>query len=239
MLRMRWITALALAGLSAAAWAKAPGFEGRVHYTVTLKAHTQEMDYACKGSKLRMDMESPHGKMAMILDLNARTMLTLMDASKSYMERRLPDTPSPKSSGEKLEPTGRTQTLLGYTCHEYRVQGGTGKEDIWATDALGSFMLAHGPSAVPAWAKELRDKGFFPLKVTRQAPQGSMVMEATKVEPMHLSETLFEAPQGYTKMQMPAGMAGGAGMNAQDLMKMSPQDRAKMLEKMRQAYGQP
>lgn len=239
MSRIQWIAALALAGLSATAWAKAPGFEGRVHYQVTLKTHTQEMDYACKGSKIRMDMESPHGKMAMILDLDARTILTLMDASKSYMVRQLPPSPAAQDGGEKLEPTGQTQTLLGYACREYRVHGGTGNgEDIWATDTLGSFMLAHGPSAVPAWAKELRDKGFFPLKVTQQGPRGSMVMEATKVEPMHLSAAIFEAPAGYTKMEMPAGMTG-AGMNPQDLMKMNPQDRAKMLEKMRQAYGQP
>jgi hypothetical protein len=74
-------------------------------------------------------------------------------------------------------------------------------------------------------------------------------MVATHVESASLPDSLFQIPAGYKVMQGgglgksgaqgPAAGAPGSREFMEKMMHASPQDRQKMIEQMRNSYGQP
>ena len=95
--------------------------------------------------------------------------------------------------------------------------------EMWVADGLGTFMgLGSGggggnPMAgmfggggkksanAAKWEEALKGKGGFPLRVISRDAKGkqSFKMEATKIEPGSLPDSLFAPPAGYEKFAMP------------------------------------
>ena len=121
--------------------------------------------------------------------------------------------------------TGKTDTILGYPAEQLIDKSDEGTTEIWGAKGMGYFAGLHGmrrsgaggsSDSTPSWAKELKEQGFFPLRVISKGSDGSEKtrMEATKVEKKTLDGSLFTAPADYKKLDregMMRGMGGPGG----------------------------
>lgn len=216
-----------VAALSAAA------FEGKVSLGVKSNRDAEQViDYAMKGTRVRMEPKmTGAGGAAMIMDWEKQEMTVLMTEQQMYMVMPLK---KPQAAAraqqnapeQKIEKTGRTEKILGYTCDEYVTSEGGQTTEMWITEELGSFgglgggnpmggMMGGGQkSAVPSsWERALQGKkGAFPLRVVSRDAKGKETfrLEAKKIEPGTLPDTLFAPPAGFQKFAMPA-MPGFSG----------------------------
>jgi hypothetical protein len=186
-------------------------------------------------------------------------MVVLMPARKMAMKEPLPSaSAAPKKTAAPEPPvtftkTGRTDTVAGHSCGVYTYKSDAGEGEICSANDLGKFYFGQSArsSEMPAWAREAREKNMFPLRVSHKELKNgdTLSMVATNVESASLPESLFQVPSDYKVMQGGAfGRAGAKGPAAgapgsrefiEKMMHASPQDRQKMIEQMRNSYGQP
>jgi hypothetical protein len=207
-------------------------FEGKVTLALTAdKGRAMTMDYALKGQKVRMDMSAEGNAMSSIMDMTKQEMIVLMPDQQMYMV--MPMKKAVEQAMEKagadtadIEVTGKTETILGYKCSQILVKDKGTVTEIWAAEGLGAFMGLGGGGQMGGgggmfgggkkggantakWEAALKGKGGFPLRVITRDAAGkqSFKMEATKIEPGSVSDSLFSPPAGYQKFDMP-GMGG-------------------------------
>jgi hypothetical protein len=192
-------------------------FEG----TVTFQASGErEGDntfvYSMKGSRVRFEPQSAQMPMFMIMDLEDKVMRMVMTGQNMYMEVPIPEADGEDAPVSKNAPvnTGRTDEVAGRKCEIWTMtEDGRSYEMCVARD-MGMFMqggnpMARGRNAPPAWQRELRKGGFFPLRVAQVTGSGSKaVLVATKIEEKRLDDSMFAVPSGMQKMTMPPGMGG-------------------------------
>jgi hypothetical protein len=218
---MRSISATAtlialVAAVAGGASAQGKSFEG----TVTFeggggRGESGGFAYSIKGSRVRFEPQGGRMPMYMLMDMEAHTMRVVMTAQNAYMEMELPDADDASAAASKNAPvnTGRTDEVAGRTC-EIWTMSEDGKEfEMCLARDMGTFMQGGGPmmgrgrAAPPAWQRELRKGGFFPLRVAEKTGgTAKTVLVATKVEEKKLDDALFDVPAGANKMSMPPGM---------------------------------
>jgi hypothetical protein len=214
---MRFLTgavALATVGSIATATTHAQDpFEG----TVTFEARGERgeasaFEYSMKGKRVRFEPQDPGTPMYMVMDLEAEVMRMVMTGENMYMEIPIPDVETEKTTKSANEPvkTDRTDEVAGRKCEIWTMtEGGKSFEMCVARD-LGTFMQGGGPmarNATPAWQRELRKGGFFPLRVVEKTSGADKtVLVATKIEQGKLDDSMFGVPAGAKKMSMPPGM---------------------------------
>jgi len=164
-----------------------------------------------------------------ITDFNKMEMITLMPDQKMYMVMSLRqamktgmEQADKTASKTAIERTGKTEKILGYTAEQIisrDTEKGTATE-IWVTSELGSFMgmgmgMAGGGGGGPfaekkgpasaKWAEALSGLGGFTLRIVNTNKDGKETfrMEATKIEPGSLPDSLFVPPADYKKFEMP------------------------------------
>ena len=168
----------------------------------------------------------------MIMDMQAREMIILMDMEgrKMFMRRPIPQPTAEQTSqvheGHPMSPpqaTGRTETIAGYTATEYRMTGEKGEIiELWLAKGLGPFMSFTGGNPMmgggrstppPGWESFARDGNAFPMRVVTHGKDGgeTMRMEVTSVDKTPLPASLFST-DGYTEFSIP-GMGGGGGFS--------------------------
>jgi len=222
LLRLFAVGALLTASISSAADA----FQGKVSLAITSgKGKSQTLNYSIKEQKLRMDMEAEGHSVATIMDMGKLEMLMLMAEQKMYMvmplKKPVEQAMAKQGGGEStadIEVTGKTDTILGYKCNQILVKDKGTVTEMWVAEGLGMFMGlgqqgggggmfggGHKSANAAKWEEALKGKGGFPLRVISTDPKGkeSFRMEATKIEPGTLSDSLFVPPAGYQKFQMP------------------------------------
>ena len=105
------VTSLSVGLLSFAA---AQSFEGVIEMQV--KSLNQEslmpMKYFVKGDFIRMEMQSPQGEMAMIMDSKNKKTVMLMPQMQSYMERTIDAPPAGEAKKSEITKTGKTEKIL-------------------------------------------------------------------------------------------------------------------------------
>lgn len=228
LLRLFAVLALLTASLGHAA-----SFEGKVTLAMTMgKGQSQVLDYSIKGTAIRIDMNAQGQSFASIMDLQKMEMLMLMPQQKMYMVMPLKDkiesaVDDALAKEPNIEKTGRTETILGYKCDEYISKDRDVTTEIWLAEGLGAFMgLGSGggmgdmfgggkKKASAGWEEKFKGKAGFPLRVVSRDAKSreTFKMEATKIEPGTLPASLFQAPDGWQKFQMPnmGGMLKGLG----------------------------
>lgn len=232
-MKTKLLSLLAVLVLAPAALVAAD-FEGKVGFKMTGSGgRAQDIKYAVKAGKFRVEMAGPQGPAAMIMDPAKKEMTMIMDQQRMYMTMALPDAApaadqSKAGEGPKLEKTGETEEILGYTGEKYIATDRDQKTELWLTDALGAFMGFGNPgggmggrrgggSSAQAWEKALAGKSLFPLRVVGHdaANKETFRMEVTSIEKQTLADDLFAPPAGYQKLDMgmmqgmPGGMPGG------------------------------
>jgi Domain of unknown function (DUF4412) len=230
------VLGLSVAGVHRAA-AQGTGFEGTQTFQITNQnGKSVTMVVASKGSKLRVEVSDPtnptHGG-AFVVDGAAHTRMMVMDQQKKYivipesmagamggMGKGANAANAPKFTFTK---TGRTETVAGVSC---QVIHGTGTNNGKTEE--GDMCVAKGVGFNPAtWASlggqtgagnspwgAVGDEvgaGSGILKLTSTSNgQPGVTIEVTKIDRSPVSDDAFSPPAGYTQVQMPAGMGGGA-----------------------------
>lgn len=208
-------------------------FEGKVSFALSSgRGQGQNMDYSMKGHKIRVDMDAQGHAVSTIMDLEKLEMTTLMPEQGMYMVMPIkkPVEQAAQRANEgtaEIERTGRTETILGHKCDELVVKDKGNTTNLWVASDLGTFMgLGGGGGGRPSggglgamfggghkatspagqkWEEVLKGKGGFPLRVISRDAAGkqSFKMEATKIEPGSLPDSLFVPPEGFQKFSMP------------------------------------
>lgn len=210
--------------LTASAGFAADAFQGKVSLAITAaKGRAQTLNYSIKDQKLRMDIEAEGTSIASITDLAKLEVLMLMPEQKMYMvmpikkpvEQALA---KQEESNADIEVTGKTETILGYKCNQILVKDKGSVTEMWVAEGLGVFMGMgnsggggpfggrKGNANAAKWEEALKGKGGFPLRVISRDTKSKETfrMEATKIEPGNLPDSLFLPPAGYQKFQMPS-----------------------------------
>ena len=196
-------------------------FQGKVSLALTSgKGKAQMLNYSIKDQRLRMDMDAEGHTMSTIMDMAKLEMLMLMPEQQMYMVMPIKKTvekamAKQEESTADIEVTGKTDTILGYKCNQILVKDKGTVTEMWVAEGLGTFKglgnKGGGPfggrksASAAKWEEALKDKGGFPLRVitTDAKSKETFRMEATKIEPGTLPESLFVPPAGYSKFQMP------------------------------------
>jgi hypothetical protein len=198
----------------------ASAFEGKVSLSMSSgKGRPQVINYAIKGSSLRMEIEAEGKTMAQILDLEKQEMIMLMPEEEMYMVMPFKEAVKKVMEEEdlkqnNLEKTGRTETILGYKCEEYVSKEKNTTTEIWIAEGLGTFMgisgggnpmMGGGRARGAAWENALKGKPGFPLRVVSRDAKSkeTFKMEVTKIEPARLPASLFQPPANWERFQMP------------------------------------
>lgn len=222
LLRLFAVSALLLAAVSSYA---ASSFEGKISLAISgdKKGKSQAMDYSIKGQKLRMDISADGNQIATIMDMDKLEMTMLMPEQQMYMVHPIKK-PLEKAgevadkSTAEIEVTGKTETILGYKCSQVLIKDKGTVTEAWLAEGLAAFQGLGAPGGggggmfggkkganAAKWEEALKGKSGFPLRViTRDAKsKETFKMEATKVEPGPLPDSLFVPPAGFQKFQMP------------------------------------
>lgn len=137
-------------------------------------------------------------KMAMVMDLNKL---------KDKMKGQVPDENQPAPSIKK---TGKTATILGYSCQEYLAETEQHKTLVWITtqlgDGMGNFaktlatVLQTGPGKLQMPSLKGIENGVILKVLSTDKKSGNISgMEAVEVK----KEALKQPTTGYNVMAMP------------------------------------
>jgi hypothetical protein len=148
-----------------------------------------------KGQKMRQDIKSPQGEVTIIIDLDQGFQWMLMPAAKSYMKNKVevegkgfrPENFTAFQQGRMkatVEKAG-SEKVNGYKCDKYLIKFDNEQAGVmtqWFSEDLG-----------------------YPIKTTAEGGQmGGMSSELQNIKKGGVSDDLFEIPDGYTEMKMPA-----------------------------------
>ena len=180
-------------------------------------ATSQEVTYLTRAGNVRADLVSPVGPVTFLSLATEGKAYLLMASQKSYMELPANGVSDDRSAagmasrGEvTVRKTGRMETVAGYPCEHVLVVRGPASggnapadsTDVCFTRALGTYVdpmaSAVGRTNIPAWQQALLRDGGFPLKVT--LADGTVALEATRVEKKRVSPAVFGIPSDYGKV---------------------------------------
>lgn len=206
----------------------AADFEGKVGLKMTSGKSTQTMTYSLKNGKMRIDLPNAQG-VAVIVDPVKRETTTLMGEQKMYMVNALSEPTAAEVKKQetemKLEKTGETEKILGYTAEKFIATDKENKTEMWLAEGLGMFMSASGnpmgrsqTAAGQGWEKLLAGKQLFPLRIVGHDKAGKETyrMEATSIDKQSLPDAMFVPPADYQKFDI--GNMGGMGGMMKGLM---------------------
>jgi Domain of unknown function (DUF4412) len=204
----------------------ADAFVGKISFPMTpAKGKPMAYQQSMKGTAMRTEFEGAPG--AMIMDFAKMEMIMLMTNERMYMVMPLKPSDVPQTHHEAkpvadpdVEVTGKTENILGYTCHQILVKDGKNITEVWAAEGLGAFAglgqqgggmggmfgkkNANAESAAK-WERALKGRGGYPLRVITRDAAGKTTfkLEATKVEKGGVTDADFKPPAGFEKFSMP------------------------------------
>lgn len=205
-------------------------FEGTIEMKMTMsdngKTHEMLYDISLKDNMTAMiskakdkDMMTP-GKM--IYRGDKQVMWMINDEEKSFLEISFKDKEGmDDEEGKemmkdqpKIRKTGKTQTILGYSCDEWIAEDDNEVTNIWGTSKLGniyesftkSFSGMSGGKArkkSKGWEDEMFSNKVFPLKVVvSEKGKVKHSQEVTKIESKKISASMFDVPKNYEKQSL-------------------------------------
>ncbi|MBI3542289.1 MAG: DUF4412 domain-containing protein [Deltaproteobacteria bacterium] len=229
---MAGISTFACAGLARADW------QGDIQMKAP-RAGAPEMSGKAFGKlgAMRMDMESPQGKMSAITDWKARKVWMLMHARKMVMEHGMDragvDLPHCTSDDidtcltrEGFKKTG-SETVNGHPCAIYEAdretEGRKSHHKLWRPTDLKEVPFVR--AAHSGGNGETGQVDLLNAKVVAA-----------------LDASLFTPPADYKPMSMPTGMGapgGGAPVGGPGAGGMTPEQAMKLRDEMLKKYGHP
>lgn len=184
---------------------------------VTIVVHIDGMGPAIdrtemiKAGRTRVDYP---GGISTIRDIKTGEMIRLLRAKKSYFKSpsKQPSR-TPKSGGFTLTPTGKKDTISGYSVDEYTGNTATGRTKVtmWLTNAMPDYgnilkELAGTTSMAAELGLDTAALPGFPMRSSYEFRGGQTytnTVVSISTEPIADSE--FDIPADYEPMQKPAG----------------------------------
>ena len=208
--------------IGAATLVSADAFEGQ--YDMNFKGPDMDIKttFWVKGGNIKMRHHGQMEKMGdMIMREDMSTMIVAMPQMMAYLEMPIPSdgdfsTPAPSEEGElPFKKTGESKEILGHMAHQFIIETGKDKVEIWATDELGSMPFTRN-KIFEAWAGTMRQvsglPNFFPLEtIVNSKGKEEFQMKVIRIEKMELPDSTFDPPTGYRKMVLPEGMGSFMG----------------------------
>lgn len=206
-------------------------FSGTIVYRMEFKGKQGELTYVVKGPKVRQETRLagvPQGAYQ-IIDYSTGDVITVMPAQRKYVKANYKQLAAAlkgmgtagagandktASAAQGIAPTGRKETIAGYSCEVYADKSGS--ESCIAT-GLGRFVAMEGGAGAnagggtgapqsPALAQRFRE-GALPLRMKLVQRDGAMMITGTKIAPGSPPASAFVVPAGYEELRMPAGLA--------------------------------
>ncbi|MDI1354003.1 MAG: DUF4412 domain-containing protein [bacterium] len=170
---------------------------------------------------------------------------SINDKNKSYSEITPSEASGQDSKTYSVKKLG-SETVNGYKCVHALITEGTETHEVWNTKDFADYSKY---SEVFAATKKmgsakrdqaLKDAGCegLPVKMVHKGnkQEGDMTMELVKLEKRTYAKADFEIPAGFTKSASSGSSVGGV-KSQQELMNMTPEERAKYIEEMKKQYG--
>lgn len=178
-------------------------------------AMPSEIQYMTRRGKVRIALGGGSGAAspgAMIYAPDEGVVYTLIPAMSMYAETNFSVLAQAAAADTTLPATRRAAILRApvithtkkfdliaeHRCEHILVTVAKQQTDLCMAKGLGAFVVPMGLAQGEAWQQVLAESNGFPLKVLR--PDGSLLMEVTKVERKSLPASLFEVPDTYSKM---------------------------------------
>ncbi|MFN7974536.1 MAG: DUF4412 domain-containing protein [Acidobacteriota bacterium] len=176
-----------------------------------------------KEKKIRMSMQNPMtGQMSTILDIGGGKVITVMAASKSYIEIPLATfkQKAQAAAGGKppaIEKTGKTQTINGFSCVQYHMTHENGLDaTIWVTKDLKmdykewAALSKEASGDIVSSSYDAAQIDGLPILIEgtigMRGQKVTMKSEVLKADTGDVPAGTFDLPSGYQKMDM--GAAG-------------------------------
>lgn len=169
---------------------------------------------------------------------------TINDKTKTYSEITPSEASSQDTKTYSVKKLG-AETVNGYKCVHALITEGAETHEVWNTKDFADYSKYAGAFAATkkmGSAKReqaLKEAGCegLPVKMVHKGnkQEGDMTMELVKLEKKTYTKAAFEIPAGYTKSSS-SGASGGI-KTQQEMMNMTPEERAKYMEEMKSQYG--
>ncbi|MEO6303992.1 MAG: DUF4412 domain-containing protein [Bacteroidia bacterium] len=208
------------------------------------------------GSKVSMNMvvpQMPGGGIQMttlIKKDNPDVTYTLNETNKTYTERKKAEAKETTDNNTYTVKKIGEEKVNGYKCIHALVSTGKETYDVWNTKDFADYaqyneaMNSNEKMGSNKRQQALKDAGCdgFPVKTVHKGNEreGEMTMELVKMEKKNFSKSEFEIPADYKKSEgnNSSSTSPAAGMKTQEeIMKMTPEERAKYIEEMKKKYG--
>ena len=188
---------IAVIGLTIFTWA-AIAAEFQADFIQKYQGMEIKGKFYIKGNKTRTDMDMMGQKTSMITRMDKNVTWNVQHGAMMYLEM-----PIPPENAQALQPDEElkkiavkkkigSETINGYKCDKYEI--------IYHDKSMGKMTQ---------WISR---KLNFPIKIIYNGPQGVMSTEYNNIQSSNVKESLFEVPQGFQKMSMPAMGSGMGGM---------------------------
>lgn len=142
-----------------------------------------------KGTKMRIEMNTPGGPVVTIALPDAGKSLMLQTGSKMYMEMSIDAFSSipnmTETDFEKIADKNHlgSEKINGYDCDKYEI--------IYHDSSMGKLTQ---------WfSKRLN----YPIKMIFKGPQGEVITEYKQIKEGSIKDSLFQVPAGYQKIDIP------------------------------------
>jgi hypothetical protein len=187
-------------------------FEGKIKLLVSEEGSKNTIEYMAKGDKIRLEIADADEVGTMIFDAKNKSMMIIMPAQKMYMEMVFDLTGADSyfeddSPSGKITRTGEKKIIKGYECEKWIAEDEGYRTESWLTDKLGGFMFFGNPmeAAGSDWKSKLSTPNLFPMLVNVYE-SGKLVnsIEVIDIKQQKLDNSLFSAPSGYQKFDMPS-----------------------------------
>ncbi len=178
---------------------------------------------------------------------NPGTVYFINDNNKTYSESSPTDPANQDTKTYKVKKLGE-ETVSGYKCVHALVTEGSETHEVWNTKDIAGFdkyndaFKSNKKVGSQKRDQALKDAGCegFPVKaihVNKSNPrEGDVTMELVKIEKKSFNDSDFEIPKTYSKTA-PGTVVNPDMKSQQDIMKMTPEERAKYAEEMKKKYG--
>ena len=178
-----------------------------------------------KGTRLRVDVQSPAGAVSSIMDIDTGDSLTLMHAQKSALRMSGAQTkemietmrkktgPAAEVAPAKPEATGRTEKVGDYNTEVFTWKTVNGVQTLWVTKDLPDFAKVKEQfdklsksSAANAQKGLTLDTAALPgvvVKTEMDAPGKKFTSTILSVKEEEIDATVFDAPADYKETAKP------------------------------------
>lgn len=196
----------------------ANNFEGSIKYSIKANGNDVVLTDYSKGDQSALVLNAEQMTMKIIFDSKNKKMLMVMDAQKMAMEMDLEEIAKKSkemgnADGANSAPkkTGKTKMIAGLESEEYQFESKGEQVSIWIAkefgvtldkETLDRILMISNPEAMRNYRGKISLASWGVMAIESK----SASIQAQEVTKKTLDASFFSVPEGYNKMQMPAGM---------------------------------